>query len=629
MRFDLARMYAGRKPRKRVVTFDRIALPSTLASDLFAAGYAPAIARWTEAVPAIVGEYERSLDQLTRDTAADLSNVIASTDAGISSLHITLRPRLERWAARAEEMHRQRWAASVKRGTGLDIKTLVGAGDMRVPLGTAIERNVELVRSVSDQARARISDAVFRGLQQRKPAREVAAEIREAVAMSRRRALNIAGDQLSKISETLNEERRREAGVMTWEWVSSHKTHFRPEHAARDGKRYDDTATSGASAPPQDRPGQLPFCGCTSRAVLDLDEAAAPAAPVRPARKPEPSAPPPPAPAKGFRSPVNPDVTADTIEVRPRATLQREMTAELRTAAADQRYSPLPEFNDRLASDFGAARFSTAFTDEAVSLIAAVKPELDNLADQLKIPRIRGFKTITKARANANMGDGVMGLNPDSFNARAATVGGGGADALAAQKRAEIDAIVAEMNAIAQQVSDLTRQMRGLDGSIRNPLWSGLAQQQQALVKRHGLLRTKYRKADIAAQRARQAASKQVASTWKPGDSVDARPWSVGDYQTGIDQARSTLFHEFGHHVHQQLGKTGRIRDVGAPPMERKLWDMFQTARITRGDRQPSTYAMASPFEWFAENFSAFVMGRRDLVDPELNTFIEELFNGS
>lgn len=271
MRYDLARMFAGRKPRKRTVALAPVTLPATLASDLYATAYRPVIAEWTSALPAIMAEYERSLSELTHDAAPDLSSVMVSVEAGLSSLLVTLRLRLERWAKRAEEAQRKRWASAVKRGTGLDITALVTQGDMRLPLGTAIERNVELVRSVSDQARARISDSVFRGLQQRKPAREISAEIREAVDMSRRRAINIAGDQTSKIAETLNEERRREAGLSTWEWVSSHKAHFRPEHAARDGKRYDDSLTSGPNAPPQDRPGQLPYCGCTSRAVLSLD----------------------------------------------------------------------------------------------------------------------------------------------------------------------------------------------------------------------------------------------------------------------------------------------------------------------------------------------------------------------
>jgi uncharacterized protein with gpF-like domain len=113
---------------------------------------------------------------------------------------------------------------------------------------------------------------VFRGLRNRSNPDDVAKEIYEATGMARRRARNIAADQLVKITSSLGEERRRQAGVSTWEWVHSSKLHPRERHLERNGKRYDDDATSGDAKPPEDRPGQLPFCGCTERAVLSLDD---------------------------------------------------------------------------------------------------------------------------------------------------------------------------------------------------------------------------------------------------------------------------------------------------------------------------------------------------------------------
>ena len=272
MRYDLtALVRRAKRTRRSVIVFPQVVLPAMLGSDLFAAAYAPVLAKWTAALAPISAEYERSMSQIIADAAPELSGVITSTDAAVAALMVTLRVRLERWAAAVEAAHRRKWLSSIRRATGLDASMLVGPADMRASLATVIERNVELVRSVSDQARGRIADAVFRGLNERRSARDVATDIREAVAMSRRRAINIASDQISKAAETLNEERRREAGLSAWEWVSSHKKHFRPEHAARDGKRYDDNAKSGPHKPPEDRPGQEPHCGCTSRAVLSLD----------------------------------------------------------------------------------------------------------------------------------------------------------------------------------------------------------------------------------------------------------------------------------------------------------------------------------------------------------------------
>ena len=81
----------------------------------------------------------------------------------------------------------------------------------------------------------------------------------------RARSQRIASDQLTKLNSSLASERRRQAGLDEWEWKSSHKLHFRPEHAARDGKVYSDATA------PNDLPGQLPFCGCRELAVLNFD----------------------------------------------------------------------------------------------------------------------------------------------------------------------------------------------------------------------------------------------------------------------------------------------------------------------------------------------------------------------
>lgn len=265
MRYDLRAMWATKRPRKRTIALREVRLPSTLASDLYASVYALVIREWEQGLAPIIAEYERSHSQLTTDAAPELSGVVLSVEAGVSQLMVTLRLRLERWAARVEAAQRAKWAASVRRATGLDISMMVGPADMRLPLSTVIENNVGLVRSVSDQTRDRITSAVMRGLSEKKVPREVAKEIREAVGMGRTRSLRIASDQLSKVGAVLNTERAQQAGLEYYEWISSGKVHARPEHAARNGKRYE-YGHFGS-----DEPGLAINCGCNGRAVLSLD----------------------------------------------------------------------------------------------------------------------------------------------------------------------------------------------------------------------------------------------------------------------------------------------------------------------------------------------------------------------
>jgi SPP1 gp7 family putative phage head morphogenesis protein len=149
--------------------------------------------------------------------------------------------------------------------TGVQLDTVMTQGDVAEPIQAFVQRNVALVRSVSDEARGRISDIVFRGFQSRTPIAEVARDLREAADLGRARAIRIAADQSQKLSAALDTERMIQAGIEKWEWLHSGKLHYRPEHLARNHKVYswDD--------PPPDTPGELPFCGCRKMGVLDLD----------------------------------------------------------------------------------------------------------------------------------------------------------------------------------------------------------------------------------------------------------------------------------------------------------------------------------------------------------------------
>lgn len=269
MPIPLAAMAArAKRTRKREITFRPITAPATLASDLYAEAYAPVVKAWSEAAERIVEQYGRSLatlDGLTVDSPAEVGAVLSATEDAVTRILLSIRLRLETWALRTERWHRGKWSSTVKAATGVDIATMIGPKGAQTTVGAAIERNVGLVRSISEQARTRIGEAVFRGLNKRAPAADVAKEIREATGMARRRALNVAADQTVKITAQLNQERRREAGIDTWEWVHSGKLHPREEHRERNGNRYSDDDA------PEDTPGELPFCGCTERAVLSLD----------------------------------------------------------------------------------------------------------------------------------------------------------------------------------------------------------------------------------------------------------------------------------------------------------------------------------------------------------------------
>lgn len=283
MTFPLASIVSRqRNIRRKAIAIREIRPTGVMATSLYQAAYVDVIRAWSDAMPAVNAEYERSLSALQTDSAVDLGQFITQTDGLITRLLILIRPALREAAERIERWHRGKWRGAILTATGVDIQVLIGPEAARETIAAFVERNAGLVRSVSDEIRRRIETAAFQGLSQRKPARDVAREISVATGLGRKRALRIASDQMSKLAGELDRERRREAGLTVWEWRHSGKRHPRAEHLARNGKYYSEVAGNvgrvieghrvHTEPPADDLPSMAPFCGCTSRSVLVLED---------------------------------------------------------------------------------------------------------------------------------------------------------------------------------------------------------------------------------------------------------------------------------------------------------------------------------------------------------------------
>lgn len=271
---------ARRAGKRRNITLRPIVPTQAQANDL-AAIYAPAWHIWASSVDRILAGYDPqplpTADALTIDTADQVQSAINSVaNEFLTILTARITPALRQWIVRAEQVHRDKWSAAVKAGVGVDMTMMLNAGEVQETLSTFLQRNVALVRNVSDQAQGRISDAVFRGYERRAPVTEVAKEIRESTGMGRDRSVRIAADQSSKLSSQLDRERQAEAGLTQFKWRHSGKAHPRSWHRARDGKVYDSRTGKpvggGDAIPSDDRAGMAPWCGCREQAYIKLLE---------------------------------------------------------------------------------------------------------------------------------------------------------------------------------------------------------------------------------------------------------------------------------------------------------------------------------------------------------------------
>lgn len=279
MQFSLARMAARKRKSRRPVVLSPI-LTTKAQADSLAAIYRMMLKPWSRAHELLADQYGRELarlgDGLTTDSAEDLGATTDSIAQAINRLVLELTPQLKRWALRVEEWHRGKWVRAVLAGVEVDLDLIIGAADVRETIDAFLVRNTSLIRDINQQARGKVADAVLRGYQQRKPIAEVTKEIREATGFARARARRVAGDQTVKLASALDRERQRQAGLDTWKWKHSGKLHFRQAHKERDGNLYaDEPASQGplsngviVRAPPEDEPGELPFCGCVRQACL-------------------------------------------------------------------------------------------------------------------------------------------------------------------------------------------------------------------------------------------------------------------------------------------------------------------------------------------------------------------------
>lgn len=283
MKYDLASMARRASNRRRLITFRPILTTTAQANDL-ARIMNRMLAPWLTSRDRITEAYARELARvLQTDSINDLVSLFAEIGDEVERLVLELTPAMRDWAFSLERYHRGKWARTVLAGANVDVSYLIGPNDAQEPISSFLARNTALVKDISAQAQGRISDAVYRGLQARTPAREVGKEIAQATGLARKRANRVAADQAVKLSAALDAQRQREAGLDVYKYHASGKLHFRPWHKARNGKLYErDTGrqvifeNGKRSYGPDtiestDQAGIPPFCGCTTAGVLVLD----------------------------------------------------------------------------------------------------------------------------------------------------------------------------------------------------------------------------------------------------------------------------------------------------------------------------------------------------------------------
>ena len=112
-------------------------------------------------------------------------------------------------------------------------------------------------------------------------------------------------------------------------------------------------------------------------------------------------------------------------------------------------------------------------------------------------------------------------------------------------------------------------------------------------------------------------------SAWKRGDNLNDRPFTSNSFvDSYADDLRTTMYHEYGHLVHQTYKSSDRKLYYN-PPAEK--WMVRKKLRGTAS----TLYADTDGAEWFAENFALWAEGKDELVSPRFVKLINAIKNGA
>ena len=130
--------------------------------------------------------------------------------------------------------------------------------------------------------------------------------------------------------------------------------------------------------------------------------------------------------------------------------------------------------------------------------------------------------------------------------------------------------------------------------------------------------------------------TKLKISKWKYGDPIKDRPFGATSFHDNeLDKLRSVAYHEFGHHIHQMkyVNNDANYGSFGRTGFKAKVEERTKQLIINERKKVPfserlianSEYGDTNPQEFFAEQFSAYAMGKSDKVHPAFLKLIKEL----
>jgi hypothetical protein len=270
----------------------------------------------------------------------------------------------------------------------------------------------------------------------------------------------------------------------------------------------------------------------------------------------------------------------------------------------------------------------TTFSAETLTLLDNALDITADLSKQYKIPQIRSITPTGDKSAAMSMGDMNLSVNASYWKPRAAT---------AFVDESEIREKIAKDTAKAKALDDDLQQLAEKYAEAKQKYYEtkdyAFVEEFNGYVDDYNKKREAKKRLNRSIGRMEQSVRPQTASAWQVGDDLKDRPRLASQYfDDPVDKFNNTVVHEYGHTLHQEynrIGTEGGKGLINEPPMEKYLAHLFydkkNKKKLNPDNVYPTGYSEYNHHEWFAESFSLYNMGRKDLVDPKLVNLLDEI----
>ena len=255
--------------------------------------------------------------------------------------------------------------------------------------------------------------------------------------------------------------------------------------------------------------------------------------------------------------------------------------------------------------------------------IPILNTHLENMqltCQKLGIPRLRGVIASKPVKESmASMKDGILVLSDDALRNNEQEI----LSMLINRNKAKLENSIEQSSIIKLYMEYIKKDFKKYNPKTK---WEGSSRQKELLQHEGKHLKEYMEEIEQCKVRLKELETNGVdalVSSWKIGDDKTKRPFSADEYFKVSDRPKLVLDHEFGHHIHQQMGVIDK-KTFDNPPVEQDIEKIYNIASKRKDFVSPSKYADSTPQEWFAESYSLHVNGRDDLVDKRLLKYFKE-----